>query len=407
MKTLRVCLSSELPVEGERLPNFIYFTYDKLILYIGAEKNTTNYAISDTMPENPVPNMLYILSSDGSVHQYLDYSDNTIATIEDPEQIENIRKAGTTYFVNSESRYIDKHDRTLVMPFNGETYELVVNYNDEDKFDNDTIVKYNEDTGQFELYSGAEKYTEYSKILKGKKTASVDTQINGSRITAYVNISQAFGNALRSLSDGLFVRGDNKVSKEEFDEYYKEFKDLRSYCYSILDNLDAQVEYLSQIISKEGIEQEIHNQLEAQFTDIEAALDNYDYIRSQLDVIESNTMSYATNTLNTAIGDIDSGLQHASSWDDVSEDVSDYTHEVDYYQRARAWENELSLRQKRILIGAALMSYYMVEEDPDYFKDVEIEIEDPNTGESTTLTQTQIELILAAATSAYIKSTEG
>lgn len=404
---LRVCLSSEYPVDSEVLSNYYYFLYDRLILYKGSEKITSNYCISEVMPESPVSNMLYILH-DGTIRQYKDYSVITIATIEDPSQIDYIVKAGSTYFINGDSRYIDKHDRTLVMPFNSETYELVVNYKDEDTFRNDTIVKYNEDTGQFELYSGQEKFYEYSKEITGKETRSVKTNVTDGRLTAEVKISNAFGNALKAISDGLFVRGDNKVNKEDFDEFYKDFRDLKSYCYAILDNVEAQIEYLKGIITKEAIDEEIHNQLVGQYSGIDQALAEYEEIRNKLDSIESTAMSYASNTINTAVTEIDSGLQEASEWDDLSDDVSNYTHEVNYYERSQQYENDIPTRKKKIFITAAIAAFFT-----DFGSSIPIDDNteviitpvDPDEPQENTLTQEQLELILAAAISAYIKST--
>ena len=401
MKILRVCLSSELPAEYDRLSNYIYFCYDKLLLYNGSEKLSANFSLSEEMPESPVPNMIYILF-DGTVRQYKDYSVTTLATIEEEEQIDLIKKAGTTYFINGDSRYINKQDRTLVLPFNNDVYQLVVDYNQQDTFDNDTIVKYNEETGQFELYSGQDKYIDYSRELHGTSTPTVTSEVNGSRLSARVRISQAFGNALKEVSDGLFVRTDNKVDKEKFDEF--------AFAYAVLDNLDEQIEYLSSIISAAAINTEIHEQLQSRYPEIDEALSNFDEIRAKLDAIESSAMGYASTTTANAINEIDQGLQKSSSWDNLNEDIQNYTHEVNYNDKAIAYDNELTTREKRILLGTAVAAFIMSELDPEYFADPivtepEVIVTPVNPTEETILTSQQIELILAASISAYIKST--
>lgn len=358
LKVLRVCLSKDLPSSKDRLSNYIYFTYDSLSIYPGSNDAISNdFAIVDNMPENPVPKMLYILSTDGSLHQYIDYIDTTIAEIEDASQIELIGKAGTTFFVNGDSKYIDKQSRVLVLPFNNGTYELAVNSEVEQKFDNDTIIKYNEESGRFEIYGGTEDYKDYSHFLKGKDTDSVSTKVNGSRIDARVILSKALDNALKIVSDGLYVRSDNKVNKEDYEAFVKDVKDLKSYTYAILDNLDAEIAYIESIISEESISAEIMSQLRAEYDDIDVALENYDEIRDSLDTIESESMAYASTILNTGIEDIDSKLETSSSWKDLSEDVSDYTHEVNYYDKAEAYNNELSDEEVETILGAAVAGF--------------------------------------------------
>ena len=375
-KLLYVCLAKDLPLIDERQSDYIYFTYDDLQIYLGNADYpiSSNFAIVENMPENPVPEMIYILL-DGTLHQYIDYSDITIATIYSEDMIPLISKAGTTYFINSDSRYINKQTRTLTLPFNNGTYELSVNADTELKFNNNTIIRYNEETGKFEIsgdYSNTsgtsggnsnEDYEEYSKYLKGKNTNTVNTSIDGSRINASVNISQAFGNMLLAASDGLYVRSDNKVDETEFEAFKKDFKDFKSYAYAILDNVGAQLEFLEGIITREGITNEILNQLSARYDNIEYILENFDEIRARLNTIESDAMSYSVNTTNNAIEEIDSGLQTASSWEDLDEDISEYTHEVNYYDKYINWTKELS-RSKNAAIISGIMQFIYDKEEP-------------------------------------------
>ena len=139
----------------------------------------------------------------------------------------------------------------------------------------------------------------------------------------------------------LYIIFYNKVDKNVFDQYYKDFKDLKEYCYAILDNLDAKISYLASIVTREAINTEIHNQLVAQIPGIDEALANYEIIRNQLNTIESTAMSYATNTMSTAISDIDEQLEEASRWKNIPPGTEDYTHEVDYYEKSKEYDNEL------------------------------------------------------------------
>lgn len=365
LKILQVCLSRDLPSREERLPNYIYFTYDSLSIYVGSEDAISdNFAIVDNMPEKPVERMIYIVL-DGTLHQYIDYTDTVIAEVEDTSEIDLIRKAGTTFFVNGDSKYIDRQSRALVLPFNNGIYELAVSTEPEQKYDNNTIIKYNEETGRFEIYGGktntsggdtADEYEDYSQGLYGKDTASVNTNISGSRIDANIILSKAFDNALRILSDGLYVRSDNKVDKDTFDEFRADVDDFKSYCYALLDNLDANIAYIESIISEESISDEIHSQLEGEIPGVEEMINNYDEVRSRLDSIESECMDYTTTILTEGIANIDQKLETAASWNDLSDNVSEYTHEVNYYDKAKSYDEDLSDEEIEMIM-AAISSY--------------------------------------------------
>ena len=68
MKTLRVCLSSDLPGLLDRNPDYLYFLYDKLFLYSGQNMIDVNFVITEHIPDidDQVPGMIYILNTDGS-----------------------------------------------------------------------------------------------------------------------------------------------------------------------------------------------------------------------------------------------------------------------------------------------------------------------------------------------------
>lgn len=354
-KILHVCLSKDLP--SERLSNYIYFTYDRLNVYYGSDDPISeDFAIVDSMPEQPVNHMVYILT-DGTIHQYIDYSDVLIAQVEDPSETELIRKAGTTYFVNGDGKYIDQVKRSIVLPFSNGVYNLVVDAQKDQKYDNNTILKYNEEHGCFEIYGdSAEEYKDYQHELHGRDTVSVHTEVSGSKLLATVILSKAFDNALKVLGDGLYVRSDNKANINDFNQWVKDFKDFRSYAYAILDNLDAQIAYIESFISENAISEEITRQLVAEYPNIDTALDNYDYIRNQLDIIEYEAMKYVTDILDPAIEGIDTRLETASQWEDL-DDVSEYTHEVDYYDKATKWYHVLSPLEMQQVITTAIAAY--------------------------------------------------
>ena len=359
MKILHVCLSRDLPDYTERLSNYIYFTYDHLSIYFGSQDAISdNFAIVENMPEEAVDNMIYIVMSDGTLHQYIDYTDTTIAQVEDPSMIELIRKAGTTFFVNGDGKYIERVRRSLVLPFNNGVYEMAVGTQKEDKFDNDTIIKFNEKTGKFELFGEKDQdYIDYDHFLKGVDTTSVHTDVNSSRLFATVILSKAFDNALKVLSDGLYVRSDNKVSKEDFDRFLRDFKDFKAYAYAIFDNLEEQIQYVESIISYESVSAEILNQLRPYFPTIETAIDQYADIRDQLEEIETEAMTYCYDTITGGIREIEREIEVTASWDDLTPGISDYTHEVDYYDKDKEWsELPIAIRDAQIIASIAIYS---------------------------------------------------
>ena len=176
LKTLKVCLSSELPLITERDPNTIYFLYDKLLVFLGQSLYNDPYAIVEAIPENPVFNMLYFDLSDGKVKAYIDYSITEIAEVETPEQLEILKQSGTTFFVNSEKRYLDLRRRTVTLPYQNGTYMLTVDLANNLKFDENTVLGFNPETNCFEVIG---KYDDFDMVFTRRyrdlDTHTVDT----------------------------------------------------------------------------------------------------------------------------------------------------------------------------------------------------------------------------------------
>lgn len=333
LKILRICLSRDIPPDIERLPNYIYFGYDNLILYSGTNLVEEDFCIVDTMPESPKSNFIYILKSDGSIHEYLDYSDVQIAEVEDPSQVELLQKVGSTYFVNSESKYIDKQKRTLVLPYNNGVFELVTNAQNEQVFDNDTVLKYNEEHEQFEIYGNLDEFIDYSEVISGAETDTAKSVVSGSRLFANVKISSIFDNALKLADDGLYISNEGKVDTETFVRFRDQVISFENYCHSILDNLETELEYVASIISEESVDEEIHNQLVTHYPTIDAALAAYGETAEKLEEIETELLNYISSTLVSGMSTIDNNIEQCSKWDDVTTDIKDYTNEFNYYDR--------------------------------------------------------------------------
>ena len=359
MKTLRVCLSSELPAPGDRSSDYLYFTYDKLYLYNGQNLMSDNFAISSEIPEAQVTGMIYILDTDGSVHRKVDYSDEVIAEIEDSSQIDLLKKAGTMFFVNADHRYIDSQRRSLTLPFTDGTYELNVSAKNDAVYDNNTILKFNEKTNKFEMYSDtSEDFIDYSKAIRGGSTSTVDMNVSGPRLYGNIKVSSMTGNILKKSSDGLFAKSDNLLERDEFNEWVNNTTDFRKYAIDVLTRLEHELNATKELVNKDTILMEIMQQLSARYPGIETALENYDDFKATLDAIETDIMTYAetniTEIRNYLYGEMDTN----SAWNDLDDASSTFEHEVNFYEKAEEWfYPEFPMTKRKAIIGNGIAVY--------------------------------------------------
>lgn len=366
MKTLRVCLSSELPDILHRSSDFIYFAYDKLALYCGQDEVSENFAIATAIPEEQIDGMIYILNTDGSVHRKTDYTDHTIATIEDPDQITILRKAGTLFYVDNNRRYFDSQDRTLTLPFTDGAYELAVAMKEQQKFTNDTIIKYNEDTERFEMYGpDIGDFEDYSKPFRGGETKSVKVKVDGPRITADIKVSNAAGNILRSSSDGLFAKTQDKVDITTFNRWKSDMDDFKAYAKDVLDKINAEVAELQDLVTPEKISADIQEIVESRFATIQTALDNYQAIYNAMSDIETQVMNYCLNAYAEESYKLDTLLETNSNWNNLDNSAHTYTEEADYYQKERDAIPELSQTDVELILAAAVNALGAVIVDPN------------------------------------------
>lgn len=338
MKTLRVCLASELPIESDRSKDYLYFAYDKLYLYSGQNYLEDNFAIVDAIPENQVYGLIYILNTDGSVHRMVEYEDVKIAEIEDDSQIELLQKAGTMFYINARHRYIDSQRRVLTLPFNDGTYELNASTKNETVYDENTILKYNPDADRFEVYGDtAEEFIDYSKPFRGSSSNTVDIKVNGPRISANVKVSQLENNALKAASDGLYINAARCVTRSEFNNWTKEIFDLKQTSQELLERVALELNGLEELISPEAIDDEILRKLREKYSNIDTALANYQQYVNSLDELENNVLSYAANSINTARQEIIDKISDYQSIEDLDEESAEFSHEVNYYEKAEAY----------------------------------------------------------------------
>lgn len=321
MKTLRVCLSSEIPPVLDRSPDYIYFGYDKLKLYVGQNEITDNYAIANNLPEGQVEGMIYMLIKDGSVHRMFDYVDEKIAEIENPVQIDLLKKAGTIFYVNADHRYLDSQKRSLTLPFNDGVYELNASAKNDAVYDNNTILKFNEDTNRFELYSDtSEDFIDWSKDISGGTTNSTKLDVIDHQIYGHIKLSSQAGNMLRLKSDGLYLKANDIINRREFEEWSEMVDDQKNYVRDTLNNLYSFLQELKNILSEENVQREITVILQETMPQIEEAYYNYQVIAQALMDAENEVVEYATRIFNETYTYLTTKMDIYSGWTDLYED---------------------------------------------------------------------------------------
>ena len=356
MKKLRVCLSRDIPALPDRSFNYLYLAYDKLDLYAGQNKLEENYAISSELPTEPVPGMIYILDTDGSVYRNMDYSNVKIAEIEDVSQIDLLRRAGTVFRINSNRRYIDSQTRTLTLPFDNGTYELNVSVRNNQIFDNETIMKYNKDHERFEVYGPLnEEFIDFSKPFRGGTTDTVKIKTDGPRINAEVKISSIIGNLLRKRHDGLYIKPKDVITREEFEKWSNYVGDFKDKAQDVLDNIDSNIKYMQGLISEENINDEIMSILNGKFHDIEIALENYQHVVDSMDLIQTKITNYAMQEANTTREQLLKIIEDNKNWEELDNAHEEYVPEVDYYQKSEEYlYPEMTEEEVQIVLAAAV-----------------------------------------------------
>lgn len=295
LKTLKVCLSEELPDILDRKSNFIYFLYDKLVIFIGQSLYSECYAIVESMPDKPISGMLYFVLEDGTVQIFVDYSNKIIANIESQEQLEILKQAGTTFFVNADKRYLDLSRRIVTLPYRNGTYELTVSLANDLIIDQDTVIKFNPETNQFEIYGHVyEPIIDASEYI-GKNTNSIKTNVSGNRISSEVRISDKYSNIIRVLPDGLYAKiptsdSHGRVTTEQFEKWLENYTEYKTELDSYLKELQEQVD--SFIPSEESINAKILAALEERYSEIDKILESYDDMVKKMNEIESNVNKY-------------------------------------------------------------------------------------------------------------------
>lgn len=298
IKTLRVCLSNELPLEADRDPKYIYFLYDKLSIFIGKVLYTDPYAIVEDIPEFPVYNMLYFCTKDGKVKSYIEYNVVELAKIESEDQIKLLKLPGTISLVDHNKRYFDANRRLITLPYRDGKWDLTVSPNKGLKIDKDTVIGFNEESGIFEIIGKRQDFDlVFTKGYRGKDTKSVKTDVTDHSVSGNLKVSPSYHNSLRMLNDGLYANhlNEDDISSElkDFAKYYEAYKENVEKCIDefkdILDKVDKSVD----IVGFEAIEAKIKEELQKINPEIQSILSNYNSIANRFEGVEDRVKKYA------------------------------------------------------------------------------------------------------------------
>lgn len=321
MKTLRVCHSSELPSIHERDINYIYFLYDKLEVFLGQNYYSDPYAIVETLPESPVAEMLYFCLDDGKVRSIVCHEEKVLAEIESEEQLEILKQAGTTFFVNSDRRYLDVKTKLISLPFKNGTYELTLNLANDLKIDENTVIGFNPETQEFEIIGDIQDYDlVFTRKYRGKDTDSVSTHVEDHKISGNVKVNPAYDNIIRETPAGLYASVDDRVSSEVFEAWVDKFKDYKEDMEEFIIEITDLIERAEEIISSDTIARKIMECLSVVYPEIDEALANYDEYAEKIDELDSGIYNYADEKFSESEGELIEIINNATNdpWDDFS-----------------------------------------------------------------------------------------
>lgn len=325
LKKLRVCLSKDLPLLTDRDPQYIYFLYDKLTVFLGQSLYSDPYAIVEEMPTDPINGMLYFVF-DGYVKVYIDYSIKEIAQIENDEQLELLKQTGTTFFVNAERRYLDLQRRIITLPYQNGSYELTVSAANNLILDKDTVIAFNTETNQFDIVGKRQDYDlVFTTKYRGKETNTASVTVSDNKVSADIKISSGYDNILKFVKDGLYANVSDRVTKKEFDNWKSEFQNYKSSMEEYLKELSDEMESSQSIVSPDAITAKIQEALEDVYPEIDEALAAFENISEQLSEIEKRSKDYTDSEFDSAYNKLYDMILEVTSdpWENFGGETAD------------------------------------------------------------------------------------
>jgi hypothetical protein len=322
MKTLRVCHSRDLPSIHDRDLNYIYFLYDKLEVFIGQNYYSDPYAIVESFPLSPVAEMLYFCLDDGKIRAKVSLAITEIAEIESPEQLEILKQAGTTFFVNSDRRYLDVKSKLITLPYNNGTYELTLSLANDLKIDKNTVIAFNPETQQFEIVGDIQDYDlVFTRKYRGKDTDSVKTNVEDHKISGEVKLNPAYDNIIKETPNGLYATVNDRVASNVFEAWTEQFKNYKEDMDAFIAEITDLIEEAEEIISGDVIGTKIMEALARVYPEIDEAFANYATYAQDIDDFETEIRDYSQQRYDETREELIDIIDDATNdpWDDFSE----------------------------------------------------------------------------------------
>lgn len=314
MRIFKILNSESLPPFNEREENTIYFVYDKLDIYFYQTQYTGLYSIvpelpSLTLENKPFRNMLYI-TMEGGVYTY--NSDNSedwkhIAQIDDPGQLVYLVEAGTNFLLKSGYRYIDSQTKVLNLPYQNGTFQLSVMVDKPIQINNNTIIIYNEETGQWEI-DGDRYYDEYGRnpeIMKysGVETNSVVTNIFNDHISADVKLSNKVGNTLTIKPDGLYVSERDYASIDQFNDLVARAQAQMTAFNRHIQDMTEALEHIDITLDDQSLHDKIMEVLEEYKPTLNTVIDEYEQVIADFEQEKTEFITRITSDYTSYIAD--------------------------------------------------------------------------------------------------------
>lgn len=322
-KILRVCNTEFLPPLSERDPNYVYFVYDKMAIYLGRFYYSDPFCIVEVMPEHPVEGMLYI-TIDGKLKSYLDYKVVEIGEIESEDQLQYLYEAGTIYFMKAEYRYLDTQTRTIQLPFQNGSYQLSVNLAKNIVIDKNTVIRFNPETNRFEIdgsmYGEPLDKAELIKELKGGETDSTFTTISNGNVRVHLKVSEAQDNLIKLLDSGIYASLDEYLTNDELEQIKSSLEYYQATLNRYLADLKNAVDESDVSVSEDSILRRIKVELDRYYPNINKIIEQYEQVYTYLQDLRQDSRQYTdkmfTDTRTEISKYIDDELRKMHPWED-------------------------------------------------------------------------------------------
>lgn len=328
-RVLKVLHSQNLPLPADRDKNYMYFAYDKMKLYLYQSVYSDPFNIVETLPDKQdmVENMLYI-TLDGYMNTRIGNSLIDLGTVEkinnviDPAQLALLRKVGTIYFMNAESRYLDTQTRMLQLPFQNGNYQLSLSLAKENLIDNDTTIKFNQETNQFEIMGNEFQPFKWLKdiykyITVSTKSISTYIETGFNAIRSEINISDDPTNAIKVLSGGLYVDTSDFVADQRYQQLVEAFYEYKHIIDGYVQELKDAVLEVTSTVSPESIDEQINEAIENYQPEMLQMIADYDDFSNRIDALEQNVYTETDQKINQLRTDIISYIDDKvdNAWD--------------------------------------------------------------------------------------------